>query len=440
MVNGEDRLKFAATVSIVFLLSIILVPLASADWSMFRGDPSHNGGGTSIPVLSPTQIWNYSTPGEPIRNSPVVANAVVYMSLWDGVYAFNAATGAILWKYKTYNIYSSPAVADGVVYIGIDEGITAFKANDGQKLWSFPTGWRITSSPTVANGIVYEGCMGTGGTPATRFYALNATNGAQMWNLTLGDDLYTSPAVYRGVVYINVGRGIDYLYAVKASTGAELWKYSTASGGSPTVVDDVVYAGSVDYNFYALDWQTGTKIWSFNVTGKEASGASGITSPAVVSGVVYIGSTNGNIYALDAYTGVKLWNSTLNYSTNWGIDSSPAVAGGVLYIGSGDGNLYALNASDGSKLWSFTTPRYSNNGWAISSSPAIDNGVVYIGSFYGCLYAFGNSPNPTPTATPSTMYESADATMYDTRPSCQVAPIQSIRRRSVQGPLSSRCP
>src|SRR5579871_6060192 len=35
-----------------------------------------------------------------------------------------------------------------------------------------------------------------------------------------------------------------------------------------------------------------------------------VSSPAVVNGVVYVGSEDKNVYALDANTGTKLWNYT----------------------------------------------------------------------------------------------------------------------------------
>jgi len=46
---------------------------------------------------------------------------VVYVGSYDGnLYALNASTGALLWKYMTGSpVYtSSPAVADGVLYVG----------------------------------------------------------------------------------------------------------------------------------------------------------------------------------------------------------------------------------------------------------------------------------------------------------------------------------
>jgi len=68
------------------------------------------------------------------------------------------------------------------------------------------------------------------------------------------------------------------------------------------------------------------------------------SSPALANGVVYVGSGDDNVYALNADTGAKLWS----YTTGGGVyDSSPAVANGVVYVGSDDKNLYALNAKNG---------------------------------------------------------------------------------------------
>lgn len=92
---------------------------SSADWAMFRADPSHSGVGTGNPTLNPTLLWKYTT-GKFIVSSPVVVGGVVYVSSLDGnVYALSADSGAKLWSYTTNGqVLSSPAVVNDVVYIG----------------------------------------------------------------------------------------------------------------------------------------------------------------------------------------------------------------------------------------------------------------------------------------------------------------------------------
>ena len=110
---------------------------------------------------------------------------------------------------------------------------------------------------------------------------------------------------------------------------------------------------------FALNASTGVELWSYT------TGAVLYSSPAVAGGVVYVGSqasypsdTIGSVSALNASTGVELWGYTMGASELSGGYSSPAVVGGVVYVGSGDGNIYALNASTGDKLWSYLTASF----------------------------------------------------------------------------------
>jgi uncharacterized membrane protein len=40
----------AAVVCTIFLFSLVLVPFASADWTMFHADTSHSGAGTASAI------------------------------------------------------------------------------------------------------------------------------------------------------------------------------------------------------------------------------------------------------------------------------------------------------------------------------------------------------------------------------------------------------
>jgi hypothetical protein len=57
----------------------------------------------------------------------------------------------------------------------------------------------------VANGVVYVGSNDG------KVFALNASTGAELWNFTTGGVVFNGPAVANGVVY--VGSGDNNLYA-----------------------------------------------------------------------------------------------------------------------------------------------------------------------------------------------------------------------------------
>jgi len=267
-------------------------------WAQFHKRVSHDGYNVGENVLSPTTVGGLSLLWESYGtgfSSPAVANGVVYVgSAYSRVFALNAATGSLLWKYKTGNV--------------------------------------VSSSPAVASGVVYFGSQDN------NVYALNASTGALRWKYTTGGAVLSSPAVANGVVY--VGSEDRNVYALNASTGALLWKYTTGSAfSSPAVANGVVYVGSLDGKVYALKAGTGALLWKYT-TGRE-----GDSSPAVANGVVYVGLyPDHSVYALKAGTGALLWQ----YTTGSYVDSSPAVANGVVYVGSGDFNVYAfgLKGSD----------------------------------------------------------------------------------------------
>jgi len=229
--------------------------------------------------------------------------------------------------------------------------------------WTFPTRYEVTA-PAVFGGMIYFG-SGDG-----NVYAVKASTGTELWSFpTNGAVVYSDAAVAKGIVY--VGSEDGNLYALKASNGRELWRFNTFNYvGTPTVADDVVYVGSETGDLYALNARTGTELWSFY------TGSWWVSGIAFVNGVVFFGANNGNVYALDAKDGTMLWS----YTTQNYVDG-PAVANGVVYAPSWDNSLYALDSATGSLLWKYTTSG------GLTCSPAVADGIVYLGSNGGGVYA-----------------------------------------------------
>ncbi len=358
--------------------SPVAVLWTCANWTQFGYDPQHTHFNPIENGLSTSNVAglvvDWKTPMGAIGySSPVVVNNLVYIGSDDGfLYALNATTGAVVWKYYVASP-TSPAEANGIVYIGSQDhyyalnGLYALDAQTGTLLWKNDSDWFGT--PTVINGVVYaEGDSGVS--------AFDATSGAVQWMFPNSQsDTIGSPAVANGVVYF--GSGDANIYALDATTGALIWKYNPNNypiNSTPVVANGAVYVTVNNGEVLALDPSTGVPIWTFGFFNRN-----GIASPAVVNGVVYvsIGGAPDQLYAFDATTGAILWQTTVSNS-----QSTPAVANGVIYIGSFDDNVYAFDASDGMQLWSSPT------GHQVGSSPAVVNGVAYIGSSDGNMYAF----------------------------------------------------
>src|SRR5262249_43042892 len=143
---------------------------ASSDSTQcFRGGPEHRGVyETNGPEAQPAIRWRLATEG-PIRSSPVVAGATVYVGSGDRVLrAVDVHSGKERWRFETAgSVGSSPCVADGLVYVtSRDHCLYAVNAESGQLRWRFVMGedlpfhWGFEyflSSPLVVLNLVYVG-------------------------------------------------------------------------------------------------------------------------------------------------------------------------------------------------------------------------------------------------------------------------------------------
>lgn len=364
------------------------------DWPQFNFDAGHDGYNPYETILSAANVgsvtlkWSYPNA---VAGQPVLVNGVVYFSTSsyfssNSVYAVDAASGALIWKYDGIGpVFASPAVANGKVYVSDGDYMYAFDAATGAMVWGYdlPAGAQYCS-PTVVDNVVYIG------SDDHKVYAFNGTSGTILWTYTTAGSIYTTPAVANGLLYVSSGPGI--VYALNAGTGALVWKKQFGSTigppkslagtqGGQAVANGVLYVevqrSGPTYDLYALDAGTGALIWR--------AASVGYATPAIANGVVYA-ATGDQISALNAATGATIWQSQV-----YGAARSPVVANGVVYVGSwyligdesGDGTITALRASDGVSLWSQTVRgAFYDSGFP---SPAVVNGTIYspglIGTF-----------------------------------------------------------
>jgi outer membrane protein assembly factor BamB len=76
-------------------------------------------------------------------------------------------------------------------------------------------------------------------------------------------------------------------------------------------------------------------------------------SPIIMDNTIYFGSTDGNFYALDVESGYMKWV----FKTNGRINSVPVGDKEKVYFGTNDGYVYAVFREDGELAWSFYTER-----------------------------------------------------------------------------------
>lgn len=167
---------------------------------------------------------------------------------------------------------------------------------------------------------------------------------------------------------------------------AIVWSFKTGSSvyAKPLILDSVVYIGSLDSIFYALNVLTGAEIWHYQTDNQ-------IYSSAVVSENTLCFESGNRLYGLDLNGGLK-WVTPLaagpvvNRHDEWDdYHSSPKIADGIAYIGSELGQVFGVNLANGSVVFQVQSPEPRST---VETTPVIYNGNVYFGDWTGIFYAY----------------------------------------------------
>ena len=229
---------------------------------------------------------------------------------------------------------------------------------------------------------------GSGEYSAKSVYALDGVR----FRFKTGAAIRSTPALAQGVLYFGSGDG--KFYAIDAGGGVERWHFNTqgAVNSSPAIANKLVYFASRDGYLYALSTDAGREKWKFALgkdLGDENYWDYFLSSPILAGDRLYIGSGAGRMLAIDAQSGRLAWS----FDAGSRIRSTPAVTAEEVVFGTIDGHVIALRRSDGSQLWKFATKGASNHfadvgndTTSIVASPSIADGVVAIGGRDSYIY------------------------------------------------------
>ena len=376
----------------------VLGAMAAVAWLMGDFDePGASQYETGNPV-SPTLpvdslLWQYETGNrnELVIVSPTLIDGVVYAGSHEGVvYALNAETGELLWRFETENdqnlppevalVNPPPTAAGGVVYVEKEEGgLWGLDALTGEVLWNDETFyedlflrdgtlyipiWRIDGDSSVnlraiddsSGELRWEADVPrSSGLPLLfpltasgrnvyvsdeyQVHALDSTTGKLAWSFDAEDIVEVPPRGSDGVVYL---RSYSAAYALNESTGEQIWRYDVDAGGlgrAPFIVDGVWALVDGGADVQALDAATGQPLWSYEPD--LVSFVSGVSD-----GMVFVTGEEA-FHALDAATGKRMWS----LDVGWGL-GEVTVVDGVLYANSLNGYLHTLDARTGDPFWS----------------------------------------------------------------------------------------
>lgn len=334
--------------------------------SVKGGAASVKGETTAFSTGEVKPIWRFACEDE-IRGSLAVADGLVYVPSYDhNVYALNADNGKFVWKYAAEaGVGSTPWVSEAmVVFSSTDKVVYALNAKTGKLLWTLPTKGRIFSSPYGKLDHIFVG------SDDRHIYAIHQHSGRLSWSYSTDGEVRSRPLLTDNMLFFTCQLGVVYCLGLNRELR---WRFRARRGilAAPIISNGLVFVGSLDSNFYALDVRSGWAAWRYRANGAIVSTA------AVGNALVFFGSVDGNVYALDAEEGRVVWR----YETEGQVTASPTIYNNGLYIGGVDNSLYCLDIETGKLRW-----RYPTEG-AITGTPAIVDGVIYIGSADHYVYA-----------------------------------------------------
>ena len=247
--------------------------------------------------------WSFDTDfNRGLEGTPLVVDGVMYVTgNWSVVYALDARSGELLWKYDPEVprewakmaccdvVNRGVALYEGKIFVGtLDARLIALDADTGDKLWSTQTAdidkypYTITGAPRAAKGLVFIGNGGAEYGVRGFVAAYDVDTGEQVWKF------YTVPG--------NPADGFenDAMRRAAETWTGEWWKF----GGGGTVWDSIVYDPELDQLYIGVG--NGSP-WNHRVRSPEGGDN------------LYLSS----IVALDPDTGEYLWHYQETPAETW---------------------------------------------------------------------------------------------------------------------------
>ena len=296
---------------------------AAADWPNHGGDVGETGYSrlnqvTTSNVGKLGLEWSLELPGEvSLEATPLAVNGVLYFTgSYAAVYAVDAMTGKLLWKFDPQTWKHNPQK----MHFG-------FGANRGV---------------AYANGIVFAAALDG------RLFAFDAKTGTLLWSVQTTDPqsvqtITGAPRAFKDKVIIgNAGADFGargYVTAYDAATGRQVWRFYTAPGspdenrGDPAM-ERAAATWSGEY------WKTGTggAVWDSMTFDPEfnrvylGTGNAGPYDPTVRSPGGGDNLYTASIVALDADTGKYVWHYQINPRDSWDYDCTQRMTLATLTI------------------------------------------------------------------------------------------------------------
>lgn len=260
---------------------------------------------------------------------------------------------------------TAPIMADGKVFtINNNAEIYAFNSANGKKIWEKDILKSGEDEIVIGGGLGFSGGILYATNGFNEVIALNPNNGKILWRADTKTPVRAAPAAVPGRVFVTTLDNETIAY--NGQTGEKLWSHRGLSSdagilgaSTPAITKDAVIATYGSGEVYALQIDTGTELWTGNLSPlARSAGQSNLTDiralPIVDNNVVYAVSYNNRMLAIDMRTGQPKWQVAI------GSASTPWISGNRIFAIESQGTLLSINNNDGQILWQTAIPQFED--------------------------------------------------------------------------------
>jgi alcohol dehydrogenase (cytochrome c) len=343
------RFVFLAAVGILIALTSPSIMLAQApddqmllhppasSWPGYHGDYSgrrHSSLNQITPqnVGSLTLSWAFQTnQSAPIKSSPLLVDGILYFTVPDNIWAVDARSGHLIWRYDKPTSQGEHIGNRGVaMYKGSlffsqpDAHLVALNAKDGSVRWKVEVGdvakgYWTSMAPLVVGNHVLIGVSGDFDNLSGYIRSIDPDTGATQWQWDSSPPAGTPNQTTGGMTWMTGTYDPD-LNLVYWGTGNP----TPVLNGSTRPGDDLYTCSIV-----ALNPETGKLVWSFQPSPHDTHDWDAVETPVLVDGdfhgqpkkMLMQSSRNGYFFVLDRTNGKNLLTVPFG-PVNWtlGID------------------------------------------------------------------------------------------------------------------------
>ncbi len=310
------------------------------DYPLARYDRGNTGRVPALPRPPLQSSWGGLSQAAQVFVSPIaVSGPNVVSSSQDGqIYSFNRDSGTQRWRFNLATTATmAPAVQDSLLYIPYTGNRMVLLQDAGDRADVISTvdlPGAATTSPTFLNGVIF---LGTGDGDASDLIAMRRENLADRRVFGEPTSRLLQPAIGQETIYVPANR---------------LW--------------------ALDTNL----WRGTELLWTQPDLNNLTAPPVYITPGVIRNSELYAADQSGNIYALDANTGARIWIHP------FGTPATMLAVNDSYLFAAGGGIIRAISRLSGQAIWSQQT------GGQLTGGPWVTNDRVMVATQGGTVFVY----------------------------------------------------